>query len=330
VRYLRLAVWPSPQVFDYGVFLARSAMEIVPQAALLVALLAATMLALRRAPPLGFIGLFFFVVLAPTSTVVPVETQTGNEHRIYLALAALIAGVVLAGHRWVLPRLRLAPTLALVCAVAGALALATRDRNRDYASAVTLWRDTADKWPRNARAHSNLAHALIEAGRPREALAATNRALALWPRKFEALANRGLVHRTLGRLDEAVADYTAAIAVRPDAADAYYARGNAHAAAGRHQKAIEDFTAALERLPDYADARYNRANAYLRLRRLDEAIADYTRVLALRPQDMAARGNRAVAYYSAGDRARARADVQAIVAAGHQPPAQLVAALDNN
>ena len=90
VGYLRLCFWPSPLVFDYGIPVARTPLEIVPYAALILCLLIVTGEALRwRAS--GFAGLSFFVILAPTSTIVPLATQPIAEHRMYLPLAAVVA-----------------------------------------------------------------------------------------------------------------------------------------------------------------------------------------------------------------------------------------------
>src|SRR5665213_4191827 len=55
----------------------------------------------RRA--FGFLGLWFFAILAPTS-LVPGMSQTLAEHRMYLALTPVIVAVVLAVPRWLGPR----------------------------------------------------------------------------------------------------------------------------------------------------------------------------------------------------------------------------------
>ena len=46
---------------------------------------------LRYWPAIGFAGAWFFVILAPTSSVVPLADQPMAEHRMYLSLAAVIA-----------------------------------------------------------------------------------------------------------------------------------------------------------------------------------------------------------------------------------------------
>ncbi len=88
-RYLRLSLWPHPLVFEYGTFWVTPA-QAVPYALAVAALAAATLWALARRPALGFLGFWFFGILAPTS-LVPGTTQMIVEHRMYLPLAAVIA-----------------------------------------------------------------------------------------------------------------------------------------------------------------------------------------------------------------------------------------------
>ena len=71
VHYLRLIIWPYPLIFDYGepndgVPLATRLIEWGPPAALLVVLLGASLLAWRRWPGIGFLGISFFILLGPS------------------------------------------------------------------------------------------------------------------------------------------------------------------------------------------------------------------------------------------------------------------------
>ena len=43
-----------------------------------------------RQPAIGFVGIWFFLILAPSSSVVPVVGQPMAEHRMYLPLAAVV------------------------------------------------------------------------------------------------------------------------------------------------------------------------------------------------------------------------------------------------
>ena len=94
-HYLRLCFVPAGQCLDYGWPVARNVWQVLPGALVVLPLLVGTLWALRRKPALGFLGTWFFLILAPTSSVVPFA-DPAFEHRMYLPLAAVVLGVVLA------------------------------------------------------------------------------------------------------------------------------------------------------------------------------------------------------------------------------------------
>jgi hypothetical protein len=79
---------------------------VLPQALGIAVLGALTVVALVRVPPLGFLGAWFFIALAPASSVIPIATEVGAERRMYVPLMALVALAVLAG--WFVARARVA------------------------------------------------------------------------------------------------------------------------------------------------------------------------------------------------------------------------------
>ncbi len=97
LHYLRLAFWPYPLVFDYGWQPAQSVGEILPGAILVGGLVAATGYAFWRWPEYGLLGAWFFLILAPTSSVMPLA-DLAVEHRMYLSLAAVVTAVVVGGY----------------------------------------------------------------------------------------------------------------------------------------------------------------------------------------------------------------------------------------
>jgi tetratricopeptide (TPR) repeat protein len=246
-RYLALSVWPRPLVFDYGTDVVRDLTVIAPCALLVGALAGATIFALRRWPAIGFLGVAFFAVLAPSSSVVPIATQTIAEHRMYLPLAAVVTLIVLGGYRWLGARSYLPFAIAAAC-----LAFGTVLRNADYRSAEAIWRDTVAKHPQNARAQCGLADALFAAD----------------------------------RVDEALPFYAEAIRLRPDYAEARVNFGSALLARNRAAEAISELEAALRLEPTWAKAHHNLANALLRVARAPEAIAHYAEAARLRPDDV--------------------------------------------
>ena len=228
-RYLRLSFWPSQLCLDYGSPVAKTAGEIVPAALLLAGLALATLWALVRRPGLSFLGVFFLLTLGPTSSFLPIAVQTMAEHRMYLALAAVVAAAVvvvdlLLGQllrRLKLPRPRQAAwhaTIAAALVGAAALALGTRTwlRNRDYRSELSIWDDTVRQRPLNARAQTNLAIALAACGRVDEAIVHYRQALAVKPRYAAAEYNLANALAGRGQLDEAIAHYRTTLEVQPD------------------------------------------------------------------------------------------------------------------
>lgn len=94
-RYLRLALWPDSLVVFYGWPLPLALVDVLPQAALVGGLAAATLLLLATTPLLGYLGAWFFITLAPTSSLVPIATEVGAERRMYLPLLALAAAAAI-------------------------------------------------------------------------------------------------------------------------------------------------------------------------------------------------------------------------------------------
>jgi tetratricopeptide (TPR) repeat protein len=94
-RYLRLALWPDQLTYDYGRD-PITGIRGVPGSVAIIGLAVATVIAWFRSPPLGFAGLWFFLLLAPSSSFVPIRTEIAAERRIYLALASVIAVLAIA------------------------------------------------------------------------------------------------------------------------------------------------------------------------------------------------------------------------------------------
>jgi len=95
VKYLLLALWPRPLVFDYGRYAAPRLSEVAPYVLVLASLLTAMFVALRRWPAAGFAVCWFFLILAPASSVIPVIMQPMAESRLYLPMAGVAALAVL-------------------------------------------------------------------------------------------------------------------------------------------------------------------------------------------------------------------------------------------
>ncbi len=307
-HYLWLCFWPRWLAFDYGPGVIVAPSRVVPGALVVGLLIAATLAAWRLAPRLGFLGVFFFAVLAPSSSVVPVVTQTMAEHRMYLALAAVATLFVLAGD-WLLDKLldralgpqerQLRQSIVAVAAGAVILALGARTmlRNHDYRSERAIWLDTARKVPDSGRAHAAAAVALLQAGETSEAIREATRAIELDPEPG-AYLNRGNAYLLRGRDAEALADFNRSIELKSDLATTYCHRGGALMHLNRLDEAEADFTRAIELSPEFSTAYLQRGVTRFYRQRYDEAIQDFDRTLELEPRAGDAYYNRAHCRYA--------------------------------
>lgn len=262
-HYLRLAVIPSPLVFFYTWPLATSLEAVGLQATVLTALVILTILGIVQRHPLGFGGAWFFLILAPTSSIVPIVTEVAAEHRMYLPLASLVTcavvGVFLTGQS-VMTHLTLRVPLqrrvgftaatVLTASVVTIYSTGTRARNRDYRSAESLWGDTVVKQPANQRARVAYGEALSDDGRYSEAEAQYQMAVDLAPEDPVARVRLGGVQAALGKLDEAIPHFERALMSRPDDVDAHRALGLAYTLRRQDARAVRHLERAIAAHPN--------------------------------------------------------------------------------
>jgi tetratricopeptide (TPR) repeat protein len=98
-HYVGLFLWPDGLTFDYGRTPIHDFIGIPGIIALGAAGLA-TLFAWRSDlwRWFGFLGAWFFLILAPSSSIVPIRTEMAAERRVYLAIAAVIVLLVVAGE----------------------------------------------------------------------------------------------------------------------------------------------------------------------------------------------------------------------------------------
>jgi tetratricopeptide (TPR) repeat protein len=328
--YLRLSVWPHPLVIDYGTHLVKNPSQVWIQGLLLLGLIAIATWALAAQPMLGFLGACFFLLLAPSSSFVPLVTQTIAEHRMYLPLAPLAVIVVALMHRW-------CGRYFMTCclAVAAALAVTTYLRNEDYSSVEALWRGAVANFPENERAYLNLGATIADSpARSGEAIVLYEKAIRLKPdyalahnnlgvelgkfpgRENEAMGhfyealksdpNLAMAHNNLGRalsampgrIDDAISEYVKALSLKSDLAEAHVNLGNAYLQkAGGAPDALGQFREAIRLKPDFAEAHSGLGGALVQFQgRLDEAIAQDEEAIRIKPDLAAAHFNLGAAF----------------------------------
>jgi Tfp pilus assembly protein PilF len=304
VHYLRLAFWPHPLVFHYGWLAVESWREVLPQALFLAVAFALSVVAVIRRRPIGLLGAWFFLILAPTSSILPIVSEVAAEHRMYLPLAAVVAGVVCGAYqavRWL--RLRAgvsAPSRfwpiaggVAVGIVAAAFAWQTFDRNRVYASVSAMTADIASSRPENAQAR--LAHAVNLMREQRFAEAESDlRAALILPLPLGTSAGvRATMHLQLGlalcsqaKYAECVNELQQALTIDATLTGALVAMAEAQLSLHKPREALEALDRAIAAAPD-APRPLTRA-AWILATAPDAAVRDGKRALEFASRAVAA------------------------------------------
>lgn len=301
-RYFWLTVVPlgGKLCVDYG---RRPVLEFhhtAPGAMLVFALLGTTIWGWLRKPWIGFLGVCFFFILAPTSSFYPIITEVGAERRMYLPSAAILVALI-AGVVAIFGRLRTgeaSPSSASSPAVEAAtiadeqvadfaqrmrvglglalipiawLAYTSYQRTRVYQDDLAIYKHIVDVFPDNDRGCSNYGTACMGRGLYEEALNVFNRALKIDPEYVDALANRASVYLEMqrrnpgsGRIDMAIADATDALNWQWFNNVGLNNRGAAYIDAGQYDRAEADFETLAKIHPLSGDVKFKQALLFSR------------------------------------------------------------------
>lgn len=329
-HYLRLCLWPwgNPFCLDYAWPEAPSFRSVAGPATLVLSLFALTLIGIVRRAWWGFVGAWFFLILAPSSSLLPIEHRA-FEHRMYLSLAALAVLVVLGG-RWTIQclaglfhgsrRLSEAGAVVLVAALCIGLGAATIRRNRDYHSSVAMWTDVVAKRPAHMTARSNLARGLIREARYSEAMEVCRIGLKLAPKNAYLLFQMGTALQSTDRLSEAIACYEQSIRAMPNFAFAHANLSDALAATGKCDTALAHARRAAELEPQNSAIQNALGRALLAKGDNEQARAAFARAIDLDPAFIVARNNLGVVCRNLGRLDEAIGHYRAILA---DAPAQV-------
>lgn len=319
--YLRLAVWPVPLVIDYGRDVVTELTIVIPCGLFIGALLVGTVVALYKRHWSAVLGCLFFGALAPSSSIVPVVTQTMAEHRMYLPLVAvvvLVVALVFHGLQTTFLRATVAgrrptaftralPRALLILATVG-LGSQTFLRNFDYLSEKTLWLDNLKHRPDNPRTYYFLAGLFlrgpVEDRNLDEALKYLDRCVELEPEFGLSRRVRGMLYLSRRNYALAIEDLTQAFAHGANKQLALNGRALAYLESGQYAKAIDDYSELWPEAPSTdpgqrnfeAEIARNRGRAWMGLGEFELAVRDLSMSIEVRPNYAETYRNRADAF----------------------------------
>ncbi len=305
LHYLKLTIWPHPLILDYFWPAAKSLNAILVPGMVVTILAGITLWGVVRNKPWSFIGAWFFIILSPSSSFVPIMDEYVNEYRMYLPSLApltLIVMTVFAGMQWCSKRVwpdltgtnatvRKAGVVMFVLVTvfcASILGLMTYRRNQDYSTEISIWTDNVKKAPENPRGYLSLGKALSTERQFSQAIYAYQKAIALYPNYFDAYNNLGIDFSKTEQFDLAAGAYEKAAKLKPNDPATHINLGVALESAHQRGDAIIAFQKAVELDPKSIDGHNNLGVLYLRDAKFDLAIQESRLVLKLNPRNLIA------------------------------------------
>ncbi len=350
-RYVKLAFWPDRLTYDYGenaIHGLGGALGLLALVIVGVATVVAWIRASRRWLWLAYLSAMFFLLLAPSSSVVPIRTEIAAERRMYLALVLvmlmiavglesarrqlqasdaerrrkLLAGVIVAiGVLYAASSYWTGHAIALAAGISG-----TAGRVIGIAAQVIVGAVVA-----------GLVYSLVTARERRWMIAGIGTALVLtagarsllyadaerlWrdtvakepvnPRAYDNLA-AAVIRKDSTRADEAEAWLRKAIAVDSTYVTAFNNLAAIELQRGRSDEARQLLEHALRINPDYIDATERLGALLVKSGETPTAIANLERVVAVHPTEEAL-SNLSIAYIAAGRREEAKTMLRRLIA----------------
>lgn len=344
VHYLRLTLWPHPLIAAYDWDVIRKVDEAFLPGLLILALLIASFAVWFRRPHWGFLGAWFFLLLAPTSSIMPIISEIVAERRMYLPMLSVLVPVIL-GVLWIVEQMlratvgsMRAPTawaalpLAVVVFFASS---ATAEYARVFDDEKKLWTDVFEKNPLTNGGFlagsllNGYAKVLLEERKHDVAVPLLRRAVACEPPHNDAFVNLAAALVDLGPAHYAEAEklYQEALAREPDHPNCLsnYAKLKLDQFQldppdkrlgpndPRMQQAYAMLQQAIEIDPRNVNYLNNLGSVSFHLGRIQEAEAAWTRALQIDPNNVGVASNRAIVLAHTGRRNEAAAQFEELL-----------------
>ena len=284
--YLRMFLFPFGQNLDYDFPISRTLLDHGAIAGLigLIAIVAMAWYYRRKFPLISYGVLTFLLLLAPTSSLIPIRDPLA-ERRLYLPFIGLLfisAGLL---QLWKTSRTTLVYVLSLVLIVEGVL---TYQRNQLWSSAVAIWKDSVAKSPNKYRPRFQLAFAYYQAGQCGEAVDEFAKTAQLEKPDSRLLIDWALAYDCAGNPATALAKLNEAAKLE-QTAHLYSQIGMEYAKQDKYSEAMEALNRAATLDPNFEMTYQYRGDVYKLRGDVARAAEEYRHVLAINPQNELAR-----------------------------------------
>jgi tetratricopeptide (TPR) repeat protein len=278
--YIGMFLLPANLTADWDFAISRTVLDrgAIVGLVLLLALTAAAWHYRRRFPLAGYGFFVFLVMMAPTSSFLPIRDPIA-ERRLYSAILGLLLIVVDLVGRVKVDRRVLAGACVVVILLAAA---GTYARAGVWSDAIVLWEDTARKAPNKPRVRFQLGYAYFSSNPAQydRAVAEFEKAAQLGKPDYNLLVDWGLAYDGAGRMDDALAKLRTAALMEPTA-HVYTQIAVVYAERQRWPEALDALATAEKLDPNFAPTYVYRGNIFLNTNRCADAVREYQRALAI-------------------------------------------------
>ena len=286
--YLGMFLLPANLTADWDFAISRTILDrgAIVGLVLLLALAAAAWHYRRRFPLAGYGFFVFLVMMAPTSSFLPIRDPIA-ERRLYSGILGLLLIVVdLLGRLKVDRRVLAAACMVVVLLAAGV----TYARAAVWSDAIVLWEDTARKAPNKQRVRFQLGYAYFSATPPQyeRAVAQFEKAGQLDRPDYNLLVDWGLAYDAVNRVDDALGKLRTAALMEPTA-HVYTQIAVVYAKRGHWAEALDALAIAEKIDSNFAPTYAYRGNVFRATNQAALSVPEYQHALRLDPDNQEAR-----------------------------------------
>jgi protein O-mannosyl-transferase len=304
VEYLSKTIWPLSLAVFYPHPGAAMSTWKAAGAVLLLAVLTAAAVALRRRAPYLLAGwLWYLGTLVPVIGFVQVGSQAMADRYTYFpqigVLLALCWGVAALAREYS------REALMAAAATAVALTVLTRGQLKIWGDSIDLWKHTIQAAGKSPTSLISLGRALEDQDRLEDAARYYEEALVLDPDSVLGQTCLGGALYKMGRSDEAIPHLKTACSMDPSSVLTHCCLGNVYLQQGKLAEAVSEEEEAIRLAPEYSPAHFSLGRVEAARGNLDRAADCYGEALRLWPNFAEAHSALGALYLARGDTEKA-------------------------
>ena len=273
LHYLFMFIWPFNICVDYDWKICSSFATsdcIIPFVTLIfIGLTILYALKKNRISLYAFGMLWFFICMAPRSTIMP-STELLADYKTYLASIGwlfIIAIFLINFYCWLMNKYPLFKNkyiiISIICSSLATMSFTTYERNKVWRSGIEFWHDIVQKSPTKARGYNNYGINLIRKDDLKNAIWCFKRAIQIEPYTYpDPYNNLSAAYALQGKIDLAIKALRASLKINPGQPRSYNNLGIYLKQQGELEWAEKSFQQAILIYPHYGKAHFHLGKLY--------------------------------------------------------------------